>query len=364
MKRIVFTVTNQLNHDQRMIRICTSMQQQGYWVTLVGVQHMRSNPLVTQPFLQKRLFCFFQKGFLFYAEYNIRLFFYLLTSSADILCCIDLDTMLPVYYAGKITQKKLVYDAHEYFSQQKEIITRPFVYKFWHWIERRFMPSFKNGYTVSQSIAEEFSRLYGLQYQVIRNVPVLMQTLNAHPTIDSNKIILYQGAVNEARGLEYLIPAMNSIDATLHIYGTGNFVEQTRTLIKKNKLEHKVILKGNVLPADLKSITQNAYLGINLVENTGKNQYFSLANKFFDYMHAAVPQVTMDFPEYQRVNNVYEIAVLVKELTESNIIKAINQLLQDQNKYHTLQSNCIKASHEHHWGEEEKKLIAFYKNIE
>ena len=76
VKKIVCTVTNDLNFDQRMIRICSSLQQGGYAVTLVGRVRENSQSLQQRIFQQKRLYCFFQKGKFFYAEYNIRLFFF------------------------------------------------------------------------------------------------------------------------------------------------------------------------------------------------------------------------------------------------------------------------------------------------
>src|SRR5919206_4397846 len=97
MKRLVFTVTNDLIYDQRMIRICTSLQGAGYQVTLIGRKTKQSKPLVQRPFAQKRLFCFFSKGKLFYAEYNAKLFFYLLFKKLDLISAIDLDTILPCF---------------------------------------------------------------------------------------------------------------------------------------------------------------------------------------------------------------------------------------------------------------------------
>src|SRR5258705_13098868 len=130
-----------------MIRICSSLADAGYAVTLIGRKNKASTPLTSQKYRQKRLFIFFNGGFGFYAEYNIRLFFYLLFAKTDMICCIDLDTMLPVWLAGKLKNKQRVYDAHEYFSQQKEIMTRPEVHRVWKWIERTFVPKFKKGYT-------------------------------------------------------------------------------------------------------------------------------------------------------------------------------------------------------------------------
>ncbi len=374
MSPIVFTVTNNLTYDQRMIRICTSLAGQGYIVTLVGVKNKNATPLTTQPYTQKRLYCFFSKGFGFYAEYNIRLFFYLLFLKANVFCCIDLDTMLPIFFAGKLRSKKLVYDAHEYFSQQKEIITRPKVYKVWHWIERTFVPKFKQGYTVSYSIAKAFKELYNVDYEVVMNATVLNK--KRHDLIKDSEVaetkapfgvwgsfILYQGAVNEARGLEFLIPAMQHLDAQLHIYGDGNYLAQTQQLIIQNNLANKVFLKGKVLPTELEQITLQATIGINLVENKGLNQYYSLANKFFDYIHAQVPQITMNFPEYKRINDYAEVAILLDDLKVETIANALNELLNNNQKYTLLQTNCIKAREQFNWEVEEKKLITFYEKI-
>ncbi len=362
MKRLVFTVTNELNYDQRMIRICNSLHNAGYEITLIGVKHHSSPPLFHKSYHQIRINTYFKKGFGFYAEYNIRLFFKLLFLKADLFCCIDLDTILPVYFAGKWRHKKIVYDAHEYFSQLKEVVTRKYVYKVWHSIEKVFVPKFKNGYTVGYQIASEFKKWYGIDYEVIRNAPILTDS-NSFVKESRDKTILYQGAVNHARGLEYLIPAMKQIDASLYIYGDGNFLKETHLLIIKNKLQDKVILKGKSDPESLKMITKGAYIGINLVENNGLNQYYSLANKFFDYIHAGVPQVSMNYPEYKKINEQFEVALLIDDLSENTVSIAINKLLNNKDFYESLQSNCLKAREVYHWQNEEKKLISFYKNI-
>src|SRR5215475_5165127 len=95
--RLLFTVTNDLVTDQRMIRICTSLATSGYDVTLIGTAHRDSPPLTDRPFRQHRLKTWSRRGKRFYAEYNLRLFFYLLFRKWDGCCAIDLDTILPVY---------------------------------------------------------------------------------------------------------------------------------------------------------------------------------------------------------------------------------------------------------------------------
>ena len=52
--KIIFTVTNELNFDQRMQRICTSLQNAGHEVLLMGWKLKNAPPLTTQIFAQKR----------------------------------------------------------------------------------------------------------------------------------------------------------------------------------------------------------------------------------------------------------------------------------------------------------------------
>lgn len=357
---IIFTVTTDLSYDQRMIRICTSLCQAGYDVLLVGRKLRSSIPLTDQPFRQKRISCLFEKGKLFYAEYNIRLFFYLLFKKMDCIGAIDLDTILPCYLISGIKKAKRVYDAHELFCEMKEIVTRPAIYKLWKKIERYTVPKFKLGYTVNQPIADEFEKMYGVHYEVIRNIALLKEIA---PAEKKEKFILYQGAVNEGRSFETLIPAFKDIDCKLIICGDGNFMQQARQLVADNGLQDKVIFKGKIKPDELTAITQQAYIGITLFDDRGLSNYYSLANRFFDYLHAGIPQLCVNYPVYADINNKLPIALLVDDISSTNIAAQLNNLLTNEVLYKELQQNCLAVRQILNWQQEEKKLIQFYKNI-
>ena len=359
-KIILFTVTTDLTYDQRMIRICTSLANEGYSVMLVGRKMKLSLPLTTEPFKQKRINCIFEKGKLFYVEYNIRLFFFLLFTRMDCICAIDLDTILPCYFISIFKKIKRVYDAHELFCEMKEIVTRPTIYKLWKKIERFAVPKFTTGYTVNQPIADEFERMYGVKYEVIRNI-ALLRPLIKLPKIE--KFILYQGAVNEGRSFETLIPAMKEVDSKLIICGNGNFMDQTRQLVKKYNLENKVIFKGKITPAELRTITQQAYIGITLFDDRGLSNYYSLANRFFDYLHAGIPQVCVNYPVYKSINDEQPIALLVTDTSSKNLADQLNKLLHNEVLYKELENNCIKVRERLNWQIEEKKIIKFYKEL-
>ena len=365
MNRIIFTVTNDLNFDQRMMRICTTLATNGYNVTLVGRQMSQSTPLSHQLFQQKRFQCFFTKGPMFYIENNLRLFFWLLFQKADALCAIDLDTILPVLFVSKLKGSERIYDAHELFCEMKEIVTRPSRYKIWKCIEGFAVPKFKYGYTVCGPIAQEFEKMYGVKYGIVRNVPfnASRESVVVSREQQTHKFLIYQGAVNEGRSFETLIPAMKDVELPLHIYGDGNFYHQTKQLVEQNQLQRKVLLKGKLKPDELKAVTASAYAGLTLFENNGLSNYLSLANRFFDYIMAGIPQVAMDYPSYQAINNEFEVALLIPDTSPKTIANALNLLYTDVVLYERLQQNCIKARATLNWQEEEIKLIAFYKQI-
>jgi len=236
LKKLYFTVTNDLTYDQRMQRICGSLAAAGYQVALVGYTRKNSVALKKKPFSQKRINCLFKTGKLFYAEYNTRLFFYLLYKKTDCICAIDLDTILPCYLVSKLKNVKRVYDAHEYFTQLEEVISRPIIYKYWYWVERTMIPRFKKGYTVCKSISDIFTQKYGAMYKIIRNVPLLAPQEEIEK---KEKILIYQGAINKGRGLEKLIAAMQNIQGILWICGEGNFMNEIKSAVIKTSIGAK-----------------------------------------------------------------------------------------------------------------------------
>ncbi len=364
MPRIILTVTNDLSYDQRMQRICTSLTNAGYEVQFTGRKLPDSKPLHDFPFQQKRLFCYFKKGKLFYCEYNIRLFFYLLFARMDLVCAIDLDTILPAFLVSKIRRKPLVYDAHEYFTEVPEVVDRPRIKRVWERIAQLTIPHTKYAYTVCESLAEIFEQRYGTTFEVIRNTPRKRQTENDEQNTKNPRIILYQGALNEGRGVAEAIEAMQTIDgAELWLAGEGDLSQELRKLAEKLEVTDRVKFLGYVQPADLQKLTPQATIGLNLLENRSLNYYYSLSNKFLDYIQAGVPSVNMNFPEIQKIVEQYEVALMIDKLETPLVVEAIQRLLEDEELYNSLKSACEKAAEVYVWEEEEKKLIAFYETV-
>lgn len=359
MKKLLFAVTTDLNHDQRMQRICSSLAAHGYEVELLGRQKPDSRPLQQQPYKQHRLKCRYNKGKLFYLEYMLRLYAYLGRRNYDAICAIDLDTALPLYFQATHKGVPFIYDAHEYFPEVVEVTDRKLVKGIWTAIEKFIVTRTKYAYTVTQSIADIFYKKYNTRFEVIRNMPVLKPT---GPVAKEPATILYQGAVNAGRGLEPLLEAMVGLDARLIICGAGDVLENLKVLAKQLNVEEQVEFRGQVLPENLLHITRKCKVGVMLLENKGLSYYYSLANKYFDYVHAGVPQLVIDFPEYAHLNKKYNVGLLTS-LNVTEIREKLRLLLTDEKLYNQLVANCEQAKHELNWQHEEQKLISFYEKL-
>ena len=378
MKTIIFTVTNDLTYDQRMQRICSTLYTEGYDILLVGRQLPASKPFDNQGFKTHRFRLLFNKGKLFYIEYNIRLFVWLLVQRFDIVCGIDLDSILPCYFVSVLRGKKCVYDAHELYSETPEVIRRPMIKKVWLAVEKFVVPKVKYRYTVSQSVADEFERRYNTKFELIRNLPVRVKSEKIKVKSDeissqnspfiihhSSFIILYQGNLNEGRGLETAVEAMLYLEnAVLWIVGDGDLMQLLRGMVADLKLEKKVIFHGFVKPKDLPAITQQAHVGLNIAEGKSLSYQYSLSNKTTDYIQSGLPQIFINFVEFERINDQYHVGLVINTLKTEDLVAALKQVLENETLYKTLKNNCLEAAKTLNWDAEKIKLIAFYKKLE
>ncbi len=364
-KHIVLSVTNDLTYDRRMFRICSSLAGAGYRVTLVGRLRKKSKSFVPEQFHVHRMRCFFNKGFLFYKEYNLRLFFYLLKTRFDMACACDLDTALPVVFASKIKGKKMVYDAHEYFSEVPELTDRPLIKKVWELIARFAIPKFHARYTVGGELAKLMGQVYNVPFDVIRNIaPAKHQERKLGSAKNPQKVILYQGALNVGRGLEACIDAMLQLsDWSFWLAGEGDITQELKERVEAAGLNERVTFLGWVKPDDLPALMAQARISINLRERGSLNDYYSLPNKFFDAIHAGLPSIHMNYPEYNHIISKYPCACLLDEVDVSKLVSTVHYLDRHPEIWDKMIAYCQMAAKEYNWENESAKLVEIYSKL-
>lgn len=364
--KIIFTVTNDLNSDQRMIRTCTVLQNEGHEVTLIGRSRKGSQSIEDKNFSQKRLFCLFQKGKLFYIEYNIRLLILLLFEKCDVLCSVDLDTALPGKLLSRFKKWRWVIDSHEWFPYVPEVSRRPIIQRFWLWVEAQVIPAADMVYTVGDAIAEELEKRYKRKVLVVRNAPFFKSptpevTETPDFNLPTNDFILYQGAVNEGRGLEGLLDVIVETDFHVVIAGDGDILEELKRRVSQKNISDRVHFLGFVMPQYLPFLTQKARVGYNVSEAVSKSYELSLNNKFFDYAHSLLPSVINDFVEYRNLCSEYSVGILVPH-EYTKIREALELLMTDDQVHKQYQKNCEKAREVWNWQIESRILHQIFPN--
>ncbi len=372
--RLLLTATTDLTYDQRMARTSAALAAAGYDVVLVGRTRPGSRSLTAGlPYAQHRLRCRFHHGKLFYLEFTCRLAWWLLRQPAPTAYgAVDLDTVLPVWLAARLKRRPWVYDAHELFTEVPEVVARPAVQRVWRWIEAFAVPRATRAYTVGPALADVFRARYGRPFGVVRNVPAAsgfgfrvsgFEGLQATSEARTSKLVLYQGALNVGRGLEQLLEALPLVDpaARLIICVEGDRSGALRARVAADPaLAGRVEFRGYVAPEELRALTRTACVGTMLLENCGLSYYYSLANKFFDYVQAGVPQVCIDFPEYRALNAEHEVATLVPDLAPAGLAAALNRLLSDEAYHARLAANCVRAAQVWNWERESGEVTRIF----
>ena len=368
--KVVFSVTNCICYDQRVLKMAQTVSSLGCEVTIIGRVLGECCKKDTVPFKTKRFRMFFNRGFLFYKFFNIRLFFYLLFHHYEIHVANDLDTLLPNYLVSRIKHKKLIYDSHEYFTEVPELTGRPFVRWIWTLIERTVFPRLEHVITVSDSIADKYEKYYKIRPVVVRNCALNSESIVPYDRKEfgiekEDLILIFQGAgINIDRGGEELIEAVRQTDrVTLFIVGSGDVLEKLKSGENYPYKGQRVRFINKVPWEELMRFTKMADAGISLDKDTCLNYRFSLPNKLFDYISAGLPVITGNLPEIRKIVEAYDCGLIIPQITPAEISRAIIELRDNRELRNRLKQNSANASITLNWENEKKKVLVLYRSV-
>ena len=367
--KIIVSVTNDIYTDQRVRRVCEFLVANNYEVTLCGRQLKNSKILPQTTYKTVRFKLWFTKGALFYANYNIRLFLYLIFHKTDVVLANDLDTLLANHFANKFKRNcKIYYDSHEYYCGVPELMSRPKIQTAWRFIEKMTLPKVFKMYTVNQSIADLYQKEYNRNdIKIVRNISDIKAVDTSKSKTDlglptDKRIVIIQGAgINIDRGAEEAIEAIKLVDNCVLIFvGDGDVIPQLKSQVEKENLGNKVLFFGKRPYHELMNFTALSDIGLSLDKDTNINYRFSLPNKIFDYIHANTPLIVTDLTEVKRIVLESNTGIVLDELTPQKLADAINEMLNNTVLYDNFVANTKVASKTLSWDNESKVLKEMY----
>ncbi len=368
-KKVIVSVINDLVTDQRVRKVCMSLHAMGFDILLVGRQMKHSPAMDDRPYAVKRMRLLFEKGPLFYVEFQWRLFLlFLFQKDVSLLVSNDLDTLLPNFLISRLKHIPMVYDSHEYFTGVPELEHHCVKQWLWKQLEAFIFPKLKDVFTVNDSIAGLFEKQYGIHPKVIRNVPPVWKSDKKLSREKlglpvNKKILILQGSgINIQRGAEEMVEAMQWVhEAILLIVGGGDVLTILKEMVQKLHLEKEVIFISRQPYDKLMQYTAVADLGLSLDKPLSTNYRLSLPNKLFDYLNAGIPVLASPLAEIKKVIEKYDVGDFIPNHHPKEMATKINEIFLHEDWLSRWKNNTQKASAELNWEKESKILMEVYK---
>ncbi|MBN4061581.1 MAG: glycosyl transferase [Flavobacteriales bacterium] len=272
-------------------------------------------------------------------------------------------------YALKLLKKgkKVIYDVHE--DVPRQIVAKKWI----PWLLRRLIAFFFEQYENSAAkkmthivsatpfICKRFSKI-STKTSTINNYPMLEEMGTPEEFSSKKREVCYLGSIHEERGIVQLIDALSNADFKLNLAGKFDSEELKKQLMK-NQGWKSVNDYGFVSREEVVEIMRKSKAGVVTLLPI-PNHINSQPNKMFEYMAAGIPIIASDFPLWKEIIEGNDCGICVDPLSSKDICKAVEELLNDNEKAMCKGGNGRKAVEEkYNWETEAKKLIALYEKL-
>jgi len=299
----------------------------------------------------------------------------------NIIIANDLPTLYAAYKLSVTFNAKLIYDSHEIYNEtlnQFFPIESPPFKKFvfntlisimrnhGERIEKKYAPKTSGFITVNGSLKEYFKSKYELKkIMVIMNWPNFktvdkVKEFRADYGWDkSDLVFIYQGVLNEGRGLKLLLETWvkTSINRKLIILGDGPIEPGLKAIVSQLDLSDRVKFIPKVSLNDLLKYTAGADVGINLLEDLNLSKKLASPNKLYEYIHANIPVLCSNTVENNKVLETFDVGISVENNSDS-ILKGIESISGNHKAYSVTLS---EAAQFYKWENQEEKIKSLIK---
>ncbi len=391
MAKVAVLLNGSISHDSRVIKSIKTMAKM-HQVDLFYINGEKNDSLIFKnlpvglhstphldPFFSRILrHTFFYNEFLFLEKTVLKN-----NVIYDFIVANDLPCLKPAVALKKRMKAKLIYDSHEiytetlnqFFPKNPPFFKKPifdFSLSAMRFLgereEKKLLYSVDHFITVGEGLKIYFTKKYGFaDIKVVMNCPSLdtitTKAVDLHSLLKiapGQFIVIYQGTLNQGRGLDTLIKAFSEVDKhiSLVILGDGPFLDYLVQLTTQLGLEDRVYFHKSVPLEELAGYTKGADIGISLLEDFNLSKKYAAPNKLFEYLHAGLPVIINDTFESEIVFNKYKIGKLTK--MDSNVLAASINTVSKEN-LEQYREECKKAAQEYCWEKQEKVLLALLK---
>jgi glycosyltransferase involved in cell wall biosynthesis len=376
-----------IQRDVRAMRAASSLAAAGYEVTVVDMDHEGAPTAVPalgsarlQHIKMPRWTARFYKPthplpwLLFKVARWARGITTVVSTRADAYHASDLAALPSCYLAARLRRKPLIYEAYELPLVQPHIARQRLLSRVAHGFLRRVVPSCAGVIAVSPPIGDEMRRLYGGPPPVIlRNIPPYQPTVTSNRLREylgldaATRIALYQGGIQENRGLDLLVRAGKYLPAGIVVamMGDGQSKPRLQALIEQEGVGERVRMVPAAPYAELLSWTASADLGLNVLPpDFSLSIKWCLPNKLFEYLMAGLPVLSSDLPAVAEILRTYDAGQVVASLDPQDVAQAITEMLANPTALARMRQHALEATeHDLSWEHEQQRLLGLYASL-
>jgi hypothetical protein len=253
-------------------------------------------------------------------------------------------TLLPL--ALSIQKKaKVLLDAREFYPRNFDdhLLWRLLFRPMNEYLCNKYLRQCDRIITVSDGIAQEYQRVYGIHPEVFMSLPVFHNLLPTQTHEKSIKII-HHGWASMSRKIELMIEMMDYVDERFSL----DFMLLPGPIAYWNKLTKMASNRKNVRfipPVSMQELVKftNIYdIGLFLCKPTNFNLKFTLPNKLFEFIQARLAVGIGPSIEMKKIVEKYDCGVVSEDFEPHSLAEALNGLRAADIMYYKEQSH--KAS--------------------
>ncbi|MCD4828406.1 MAG: glycosyltransferase [Candidatus Cloacimonetes bacterium] len=381
--RIAIIGFNDFIHDGRQQRIARSLQQQ-HEVKVFGIaQNDDARPEVIEgvptsiiALKTKKLSRHPAMQVFKYAEYYCRTIRAVAAFRPDALLVVDIST-LPFALFFRLRGIPFVYCANEYWRGTTNMTAyNSILFKALLLLEGPAARRAYRSFTVCGSIADEMQQRYRIRKPLlVRNIPDTdyesglgdssVDRLRQAAGLDAGqKIALHVGGITSMRGLATTIRsvAMWNEDIFLVFLGDGYLKAELIELRNSLGLQERVIFLDPVPQNEVLEVIKTADAGIVSFENTCRNYYYALPNKFFQQALMRIPLLTSAFPEMKPIVDEYRLGDTFDPTSAEDIADKVNRLIESG--FAIDRADHERFASDYSWRNEEARLLGIFTSLE
>lgn len=134
---------------------------------------------------------------------------------------------------------------------------------------------------------------------------------------------------------------------TLHIVGSGEYMNALKQNVQKNNLQKTVIFHGQLAHEKVISLLKTCSIGLALYTGKCSTNFFGDSMKIREYLSCGLPVLTTDVTETAALVRQYKAGEIIS-INRPSFTRAIIKLL-DTKRYATYQKNALRAAHDYNF---------------